>query len=1129
MRKILSFALAWLFTVSAMALGGTDNITLANLMAQNPDANYSAAGYYDESAVNEEMTYTGQSGAVYDIRGLVAKESEGWWALFYNYGVSMLNTTTSGGYIKSITVKYNDWPESQTVLYVSDKPIDPSNKYSSDVKQIYIYSSDYEDRLNARWLTDGVYKYFYFDGMQSRFADIEIEWSEEMPAISVKTPTVTCYDDPVAVGSTVNVNCGTDGASMNIDVYVNGEKDPETSTVVNQNYYAFVLPGTTGDEVKVDAYGFKENYVNSEIGTNTWTLAAPQAARPQWANFGTYLSKVRPGETYELVSSTPGAQITYTVKYVDWDDDNNNITFDETTAPSPVSITIPETVKNGMSFQVTAVAKAEGYRDSRELESYSNVNVNKCAEPTFSIPSGSQVAAGTVLTITKAPSAAVLNYTIQKGRDYQNESTSDASVDIIIDQDMEVTATCAQSENDWENNSNTIRAKYTVIPPAVVTQDHISGANLQVQNPDGKFNATGYTDASALNPTLAFTGESGAVYTFDQVISNGTWWTLHWPYPEPKGYMYNTVSPGYITAVSFDMDYTSTSTPMEFYVSEQPITNENYGDAVKVSLYAENGAYPAWKADGLYNYFYLATAQERINDLTIEWSDQAPSINVAEPTITCNASPITAGSRVNVYTATPEATLHVDVFVNDVKHEGTEENPTSSVVEASTYSFALPGTVGDNVKVVAYATKEGLEDSSAAEATYTLEMPLAARPELDTYYGSVIPGMDVVIKSSTENATLTYKYGVSGGDEADNWTSEELTGTSPVTITVPATAKEGMQFFITATAIAEGFAASPAFETYMQVRSGKLAAPSFSLESGKEVLAGTKVTITRPEYATEIHYTINDGEAQVSAEYSVDVAITEDMTIVAWASAPAPYVDSDKVTAAYTVEKLSENQNAITPEFFSPADYKQQYYTHYEATNPVTGITYVYNGGLCPYNGGANCFYLDATDKENDQESILYNLDNPKNRKIKRFKVESTYDYGGCYVMFAKEAPITTVSEEMQGYDWVAGRLRICPADDDRGDCVMGEWIDLTTLDDPDFDFADVNYFAVWRFSQNSYVSRIIVEYDDDISVEGIETDLYGADAIYNINGVKMNTETELAPGVYIRVVNGKAQKFIVK
>ena len=54
-------------------------------------------------------------------------------------------------------------------------------------------------------------------------------------------------------------------------------------------------------------------------------------------------------------------------------------------------------------------------------------------------------------------------------------------------------------------------------------------------------------------------------------------------------------------------------------------------------------------------------------------------------------------------------------------------------------------------------------------------------------------------------------------------------------------------------------------------------------------------------------------------------------------------------------------------------------------------------------------------------QSILYNKEG---RKITRVKLESTYDWSGCYIMFSKE-PIAQVTETTQGFDWMEGRLRI--------------------------------------------------------------------------------------------------------
>ena len=1114
MRKVLSLVLAWLFAVTVNAAGGIDHITPDNLKAQNPDGNFSATVYDDHSAVNASMTYKGESGAEYYFDQLISNGT--FWTVDWIWGdpQGYMYTTASGGYIKSVKFEFS-WVPSDIQFAVSNEPIGPDNKYDGETITL-----NRENGEIPEWKADGVYKYIYLLTAQAQISDMQIEWSEEAPAISAKTPNINCWDNPVTPGSTVYVNTATNGASLHVDVFVNGVRhegtaDATTSIVTDQTNYTFKMPGNTNDEVKVTAYASKDGYIDSEVAEATWTLAMPQADRP--ATQGGYLNSVRPGEDVVLVSETPGAMITYIYGIIDWDNDANNWESEELTAAAPVSITAPATAKKGQVLHIVATAKAEGYRDSYSNELYIQINPNKLDAPTFSITPGETVPAGTVVTIYKPAAAPRMCYRLNN--DWQETRVTEPSVDLTINETTTISV-YAEDPDDWNNTSSTVVATYTVLPPATFVTDHITVDNLKAQNPNGNFSATEYDDHNAANATMTYKGESGAEYYFDQLISNGTWWTVDWN--ATKGYANTTASGGYIHSVKFDLDWVPSE--MEFYVSDQPITTENRYDATLITLERTNGEIPDWKADGVYKYFYLNTAQRLIKDLVIEWGSEAPSVIVKTPAISCYANPVTAGSNVTVNTLTPDAVLHVDVYVNGVRHEGEEGATTSKVHEGSTYSFLLPGTAGDEVKVTAFATKEGLEDSETVEQTYKLEMPKAARPALETYYANVIPGQSVSIVSSTENATITYKYGLKDYDnEANNWDSEELNGTSPVSITVPATAKEGMVFYIEATAIAEGYAVSDKFESFTQVISGKLGLPTFSIESGKEVRAGTVLTITRPENATTLHYTINEGEAQTSNESSVEITIKESMTVEAWASGEAPYTDSDKVSASYTVEVLGPNQDELTPEMFTSTEFSNSNYNNYSAKSSTTGIEYVYNGGFWPY-ADVNCFYLDA--KKDGERSILYNVDCPQDKFIKRIKFETSYTWAGCYVMFSKDAPITKVEGAMMEYDYLPGRLRILN-EDNRADYGFGEWIDLSDVGEEEF--LDAKYFAVWIFGQSGYISRVLIDYDEEEGIDSVLTGANGVDAVYDLNGVKMNAETNLAPGIYIRVVDGKAQKFIVK
>lgn len=595
--------------------------------------------------------------------------------------------------------------------------------------------------------------------------------------------------------------------------------------------------------------------------------------------------------------------------------------------------------------------------------------------------------------------------------------------------------------------------------------DHITPANLKEQNPEGKFDPTGFYDHANANAELNYKGESGADYYLSQVISDGAnYWLNDWDYPNPKGECYNTSAPGYIKSIKFDFDYTPNN--ITFYVSANPITSENKYQATQVQIYQQGGVIPEYVPDVVCKYFYMDVAQERYSDICVTWTTEAPLIVVKTPEINCWADPVTAGSNVNISTETQNATLHLSVYVNDVLNE-----ELSKDVEGSSTSFEMPGKAGDVVKVEVYATADEMVQSETATATYTLEMPLAAQPQLEEGWLSyVIPGQQLTIKSETEGAQITYKMSVSDWNNAENnWEGEEVTAPSPVTVTVPEQAKPGTTFVLVATAVAEGYQKSYEMQQYVNVISSKLDAPTFSLEDGSEVRAGTELRINRPDHATGIRYTINGGEEKTCEDWVLYYNVTEDVTITAWAYGEAPFEESEKVTCSYKIEKFELWHNVIVPESFTTSNDDLNNYSKnfYQYTDENTNVNYVYDGGLYPQNG-SNCFYL-AT-----EGSILYNT---TPGELKRIKVDGANNYSSVYVIFSDEAPITEITAEMADYDYAGPRLRVGGNGETMAN--YGEWIDLQALGTVGgLDLSKAKYFAIYRFGQNTYVNRVVVEYD---------------------------------------------------
>lgn len=612
--------------------------------------------------------------------------------------------------------------------------------------------------------------------------------------------------------------------------------------------------------------------------------------------------------------------------------------------------------------------------------------------------------------------------------------------------------------------------------------DHIDIAGLVAQNPDGKYDANGYNIADS-NAELSYTGASGAQYTLTNVCGNAEqgWWSLvqddTWSDPVVEGgKLFNTTSAGYLKTVKFK----SQLFPPDYYqifVANEPITKENRWD-VGESVYLEKGSSYTWNANSAYKYIYVAAQGEYIKDLEIVWQEEAPVEVCMPPYFNLWEDPV-PGVAVQIGTDTKNADFDIKVYVN-----GELDDEASKVTtDGGSYaSVPLPGVAGDVVKLVARTIKDGCEDSAESEIEYTLVMPKASMPESE-YLSYVVPGSKFSLSSATENATITYRLElIDYSDSGNGWTGEDVTVASPAEITVPADAVAGTTFHIQAWANAEGYRRSDRYERYIDVVSPKLDAPVFSIASG-EVRAGTVVTITRCDRASSLGYTVNGGEIE-TADYSAQVVIDKDTEIVAWSIGVEPFINSDNVTAVYTLEVIGSNTDELVPAFFGAeeANYDVQ---ELQETSAKTGVVYNYRGSFANSYDGELCFYM----QDADHSCILYNS-TTDGHPVSRVKIDGGNSWCSMYLLFSKDAPVTEVTQEMLDPDGYEGRLLV-----GRGSEYMpafkgfGTWIDLSDPETAEAlgmtaeELAEMKYVSIYSFGQNNSVSRVLVEYVEETIV----------------------------------------------
>lgn len=441
--------------------------------------------------------------------------------------------------------------------------------------------------------------------------------------------------------------------------------------------------------------------------------------------------------------------------------------------------------------------------------------------------------------------------------------------------------------------------------------DEITSANLMAQDPTIQV-STDYTkDPKPF--TTTYTGESEAKYVITNgIIAEGMW------HINDNGSLRTIESPGYIYSIKL-LDVYWGSSALKVYVSEEPLTADNYRDATMVYFDVTSGSGPfyynqEWFADKNYKYIYFDESNERIKGMEIEYQDdpiytetkcETPIIDVKN-----SMYETVAGTEVEISTATSNALLNIDVYVQAVNTtEFVKSESMSKAGVASPYTLKLEGNPGDGIRIEATATRQGLEDSDKAETTVYLRIPKAAKPEFEGNPTFVYPGQVLKLVTATEGAQISYEYSISlwSGEDPDAVTVDTTVGDSPVTIVIPETAKEGQYFTISAKVIGKDneYRDSDQLWIDLEVKAKpvdvKLDAPTFSVENGTEVESGTEVIINMPANATTLHYTINGGEEQTS-NTNVTLTITADTNVEAWATGAEGFHESDKVTASYTVK-----------------------------------------------------------------------------------------------------------------------------------------------------------------------------------------------------------------------------------
>lgn len=516
------------------------------------------------------------------------------------------------------------------------------------------------------------------------------------------------------------------------------------------------------------------------------------------------------------------------------------------------------------------------------------------------------------------------------------------------------------------------------------------------------------------------------------------------------------------------------STGFTVYAANEPISNSPFMQEGVVTLYFDTETFTA-KADAPFTYIGVWTYEACADAVEIEWSDEAPVAAAAKPYIMLNSMlGCPSGSTITIDSDTSTASIEVKMTKGDeVVLEETFGNPCT---------LTLEGEVGDKITVEARAVAEGWNPSEWAKKTYTITNPMLMEPEFSLYpYSSVVTlGDNVFITNpNVEGSLLTYS--VCGGDPVS---------TLDYSVSIPVEGTVGDSWSVAAWCTMEGYDDSAVAEWEGVIDSNVCPEPYFTPEAG-EYAKGTSISISARYPAQSVTYRINGGEWTTSSSlWNLSVMLDEDMTIEAYSSASFPYVDSETVTAVFTVEKIAANCDEIVCSTFGEVG--ESAFATYVSEVSANGAVYSFMGR--DFSGG---MFLNGEGEIATVSSTA---------AISRIKIEARF--GNKLIVYLSDSPIAAPDASLESFTVIDG------------DYEKGEWIDIdsekgygyfyVTTDDP---------------SMANVIDRMIVAYDVDTKV----TEVPAAESVeiyYDMTGRRV---MNLASGLVIRVENGKASKVILK
>lgn len=497
--------------------------------------------------------------------------------------------------------------------------------------------------------------------------------------------------------------------------------------------------------------------------------------------------------------------------------------------------------------------------------------------------------------------------------------------------------------------------------------------------------------------------------------------------------------------------------------------------------------------------------------IEIHWSKTAPVPQVKTPVLEIRPDATGAypsGTLAQMTCVTNPCTLNYTITRNG---EAYAQAAAELESQWSPVSVALDGEPGDVFDVSCYASREGYTDSETVTASCTLTLPGLRAPEGDMFSSwggwSAVQNRPYVVRNP--NGVGTMYVTVDGVQYAVKEESLELEVLGEV----------GDTFSISAYITAEGHTPSEEVSFTGDIESNKIATPWISPDTD-EVIAGTEISFSSSNawVGSSIIYRINGGEwIDTGATWTQYYTVTEDVLIEVQVLADTEgeysyYTDSDIASRYYKIEVLDPETTIV----LKPVDFAPDLYAYWDTLNYTTvnqdgaAVDWEYFGNIQSYN---EVFTMSGT-------AYLRNLTEVSDG-IYGFKLNQENEWQSNMVLYFSDEvlDIAALPED-------AVNNAVAVNWDNNG-----QWLNLSVYDaENGTNNAGKKYMLLapgeYMYTQ---VSRLVVSTDINTQVEGINAAARGVDAVYTVNGVRLDNNQPLAPGLYIKVTDGKAVKVLVK